>query len=88
MTIADKDILKDLSAGVLKIEELERFLLRTYTAPQLAHELADYILEEYKNNVKPIVMTPAQFSRFFKVQGFRFQDGEFIHENRGNYSKK
>lgn len=85
MVITDKDILKSMDAGILTVEELSRHLLRNYSAYQLAAELARDILEEreIKTALKPVVVTPQQLTTFFKIQGYRFVNGELVPETRG-----
>lgn len=86
MIITDQNLLKDIKAGVANPVEVEKYLLNNFSAPALAHELADYILEAQAT--KPIVVTQAEFFSHFRIQGLRLKDGNLVKEPRGNYSKK
>ncbi len=84
----DKTIEKDLKAGLLSVDELASYLLRTFPSTVLARELACEIIDDEKINIKPIVMTPEQFSLIFRVQGWRFVNGQWVQETRGNFRNK
>lgn len=87
MIITDQNLLKDIRAGVANPVEVEKYLLNNFSAPALAHELADYILEAQAT--KPIVVTQSEFFSHFRIQGLRLdKDGNLVKEPRGNYSKK
>ena len=87
MLITDSTILKDIKAGIANPVEVEKYLLNNFSAPALAHELADYILEAQAS--KPVVLTQAEFFSHFRIQGLKLdKDGNLVRENRGNYSKK
>lgn len=87
MIITDPNILKDLKAGIANPVEVEKWLLNNCSAPALAHELADYILEAQAT--KPIVLTQAEFFSHFRIQGLRLdKEGNLVRETRGKYSKK
>ncbi len=87
MIITDQNLLKDIKAGIANPVEVEKYLLNNFSAPALAHELADYILEAQAT--RPIVLTKQQLMAHVRIQGFRWSsDGELIPEARGNYSKK
>lgn len=87
MIITDQNLLKDIRAGVANPVEVEKYLLNNFSAPALAHELADYILEAQAT--KPIVLTRQQLMAHVRIQGFRWDaDGNLIKETRGQYSKK
>ena len=86
MIIDDPILVKDLKAGVCNPAELERYLLNHYPATVLAHELAQELIESVAS--KPIVLTMEQLMSHIRIQGYRWQNGELVHENRGNYSKK
>lgn len=86
MIITDQNLLKDIRAGIANPVEVEKYLLNNFSAPALAHELADYILEAQAS--KPIVITQDQFLTHFRIQGYRIVDGKMVEETRGNYSKK
>ncbi len=86
MIITDQNLIRDIKAGVANPVEVEKYLLNNFSAPALAHELADYILEAQAS--KPIVITQDQFMSHFRIQGYRFVDGKIVEETRGNYSKK
>lgn len=87
MIITDQNLLKDIKAGIANPVEVEKYLLNNFSAPALAHELADYILEAQAS--KPVVLTQAEFFSHFRIQGLKLdKDGNLVRENRGNYSKK
>lgn len=86
MLINDPELIKQIRTGIANPVEVEKYLLNNFSAPALAHELADYILEAQAS--KPIVITQAEFMAHFRIQGFRFVNGELVKEARGNYSKK
>lgn len=88
MRIEDPTIIKDLKNGTITVDELASFLLRTYPSTVLARELAGEIIDDEKINIKPIVMTPEQFSLIFRVQGWRFVNGQWVQETRGNFRNK
>ena len=87
MRIEDPTILKDIKNGTITVDELASYLLRTYPSTVLAHELAGELIDDEKTNIKPIVMTPEQFTLIFRVQGWRFVNGQWEKEPRGQYSK-
>ena len=86
MIITDPNLLKDLKSGTINPVELEKWLMNNVPVTRLAHELAEMLIQEQAS--KPIVLTSAEFEAHFRVQGFRWKDGELIPETRGNYSKK
>ena len=86
MILTDANIIKDLQAGILTHAELAKHLLNSFPATALANELAEYILVEKAK--KPIVITKDQFETHFRIQGWKFQDGQWVQETRGKYSKK
>lgn len=88
MRIEDPTIIKDLKNGTITVDELASFLLRTYPSTVLARELAGEIIDDEKISFKPIVMTPEQFSLIFRVQGWRFVNGQWVQETRGNFRNK
>ena len=88
MRIEDPTIIKDIKNGTITVDELASFLLRTYPSTVLARELAGEIIDDEKINIKPIVMTPEQFSLIFRVQGWRFVNGQWVQETRGNFRNK
>ena len=86
MTINDPELVKQLKAGICNPVELSKYLLNNYPATQLAEALAQELIESQVS--KPIVLTKEQFETHFRVQGWRFVDGQWQPEARGNYSKK
>ena len=86
MIINDADLARDLKAGIANPVEVEKWLLNNVPPVQLAHELAECLIE--MQALKPIVITMDQLQAHIRVQGFRWQDGQLIKENRGNFSKK
>lgn len=89
MILKDQTILKDLQAGLVKREELTKHLLNNFPATTIASELAGYLLDDMSmSSCKKVNLTTEQFTKFFKVQGWKFQDGQWIPETRGNFSKK
>ena len=86
MLINDPELIKQIKAGIANPTEVEKYLLNNFSAPALAHELAEYMLEAQAS--KPVVLTQAEFMAHFRIQGFRFVNGELVKEPRGNYSKK
>ena len=88
MRIEDPTILKDIKNGTITVDELASYLLRTYPSTVLAHELAGELIDDEKTSIKPIVMTPEQFSMIFRVQGWKFVNGQWVPETRGNFRNK
>lgn len=88
VVINDKDLAKDLKDGCVNPLSLERYLLNNLSAPALAHELAMAMIDETKLTCKPVVVTKEQFASMFRIQGYRWQDGNLIPETRGNFSKR
>lgn len=87
MIITEPNLLKDIRAGIANPVEVEKYLLNNFSAPALAHELADYILEAQAT--KPIVLTRQQLMAHVRIQGFRWDaDGALVPETRGKFSKK
>lgn len=87
MIITEPNLLKDIKAGIANPVEVEKYLLNNFSAPALAHELADYILEAQAT--QKIVIPLDQFLSHFRIQGLRLdKDGNLIKETRGQYSKK
>lgn len=87
MIITDQNLLKDIRAGIANPVEVEKYLLNNFSAPALAHELADYILEAQAS--QKIVIPIDQFLSHFRIQGLKLdKDGNLVRETRGNYSKK
>lgn len=86
MLITDPTLARDLKSGIVNPAELERWLITNVPAPQLAHELAELLIQEQVS--KPIILTKEQFNVHFRVQGYRVIDGKLTEEARGNYSKK
>ena len=87
MIITEPNLLKDIKAGIANPVEVEKYLLNNFSAPALAHELADYILEAQAT--KPIVVTQSEFFSHFRIQGLRLdKDGNLVRETRGKFSKK
>ena len=86
MLITDPTLARDLKAGIANPAELERWLITNVPAPQLAHELAELLIQEQVS--KPVVLTKEQFAAHFRVQGYRIVEGKLVEEARGNYSKK
>ena len=86
MLIEDPTLLKDLKAGVCNPAELGRYLLNHYPATVLANELAEAIIEQ--QTTKPIVLTKEAFESHFRIQGWRFEEGQWFPETRGQFSKK
>ena len=87
MIITEPNLLKDIRAGIANPVEVEKYLLNNFSAPALAHELADYILEAQAT--KPIVLTRQQLMAHVRIQGFRWDaDGALVPETRGKSSKK
>lgn len=86
MIITNQTVINDLQAGILQPEELAKHLLNNFSAPQLAAELAKYIIDEKAK--KPIVITKEQLMAHIRIQGFRWQDGELVPEGRGRYANR
>ena len=86
MILKDPTIIKDLQAGVLTHTELAKHLLNNFPVTALANELAEYLLEE--KSKQRIVLTKEQLESHFRIQGYRFVDGQWVPETRGKYSKK
>ena len=86
MLIVDKEIIKSLKTGDITPVELERHLLNNFSAPALAHELAQCLIEQQA--MKPIVITQQQLETHFRIRGWKFTDGYWRAENRGHYAKK
>lgn len=86
MIITDPNIVKDLKAGIANPVEVEKWLLNNCSAPALAHELAGFLINQ--EATKPIVVSAEQFTKFFRVQGWKFQDNQWVPETRGKFSKK
>ena len=64
MIITEPNLLKDIKAGVANPVEVEKYLLNNFSAPALAHELADYILEAQAT--QKIVIPLDQFLSHFR----------------------
>lgn len=86
MIIPDAELTKQLKAGICNPKELSRYLLNNYPATQLAEALAEELIENTSS--KPIVLTREQFETHFRVQGWKFVDGQWQPETRGNFRKK
>ena len=86
IVINDKDLAKDLKDGCVNPLSLERYLLNNLSAPALAHELAEYMLDARVN--RPVVLGLDEFMAHFRLRGYRFQDGNLIPETRGKYRKE
>lgn len=86
MLITDKEVIKNLKSGDITPIELEKYLLNNFSAPALAHELAQSLIE--LQAMKPIVITQQQLEAHFRIQGWKFVDGYWRAENRGHYAKK
>lgn len=86
MTI-EPELAKQIKAGIANPVEVEKWLLNNVPPVQLAHELAECLVE--LQGLKPIVLTRQQLMSHVRIQGFRWgADGELIPEGRGNYRKK
>ena len=83
LVIHDKEMFNDIKNGIVSVEEVTAFLMRSYPVTTLAHELAEVLMNDGRMGVKPVVLTQAQFKSMFRVQGFRWVDGELKPENRG-----
>lgn len=81
MVITDSELLKQIRAGIANPVELERWLINNVPVSQMAHELADFILENRAN--KPIVLTQEEFEAHFRIRGYRFVEGRWEKETRG-----
>lgn len=81
LNITDPTVLKDLKAGIITQPELAKFLLSKYPVTQLADALADYMLEN--QYTKPIVISEEAFNAHFRIQGYRFENGQWVKETRG-----
>ena len=83
----DKTIEKDLKAGLLSVDELANYLVRSFPSTVLAKELAMEMLKLKKPEIKPVVLTMDEFNAHFRVQGYRIVDGVLKQEVRGNKRK-
>lgn len=87
MTITDGELLKQIKMGIANPKELARYLLNNYSAPMLADALAEELIAN-QGASKPIVVTKAEFEAHFRIQGYKFQDGQWIPETRGKGNRK
>lgn len=88
MFIKDQNIIKDLRAKTITVDQLAKYLLENYPASQLAHELAEDILDDSLAYTKKVVLTIDQFESMFKVQGYRVMNGVLQKEPRGKVKKE
>lgn len=86
LTINDQTLLKDLKAGVVNPNELARHLLNNFSAPDLAKELADYMIQSQVS--RPIVIGIDEFMAHFRLRGYQWQDGNLLKETRGRKSNQ
>lgn len=83
LLIHDKEMANDIKAGIVGVDELANYLIRSYPVTQLAKELAEIMLNENQFGMKPVVITEAQFKAFFRVQGYKWVNGRLEVETRG-----
>lgn len=83
LLIHDKEMANDIKAGIVGVDELTNYLIRSYPVTQLAKELAEIMLNENQLGMKPVVITEAQFKAFFRVQGYKWVNGRLEVETRG-----
>lgn len=88
LVIHDKALFEDIKNGLVSVDELASYFTRTYPVTQLAKELAEIMLSEGRVGIKPVVLTLPQFQSFFRLQGYRWVDGELKPENRGAKRKE
>ena len=81
MIIKDPELQKQIKAGIANPVEIERWLLNNCSAPNLAHELAGYIVHEEAS--KPIILSLDEFRTHFRIAGFRWIDGKMEPDGRG-----
>ena len=82
----DNEIIRSLRAGTIDEGRLSRYLLENFTAVQMANELANMLITEQAR--KPVVVTKEQFEQHFRIQGYRFVDGQWEKEPRGKVKKE
>ena len=88
MLINDPTIARRLREGTIPVEELQYWLINNLPVPQLAHELAECLIEQQVS--KPILITQDEFMAHFRVKGTKWVDGQMVPEGRGanRWSKK
>jgi hypothetical protein len=86
LTINDQTILRDLKAGIINPAELSRYLLNTFSAPDLAKELAECMIQLQVS--RPIVIGMDECMAHFRIRGYQWQDGNLIKETRGRKSNQ
>lgn len=87
MVIQDTELNKQLKAGICNKVELARYLLNNYSAPMLADALAEELIAN-QGASKPIVVSRQAFESHFRIEGWKFQNGQWIPETRGKGNRK
>ena len=83
MEIKDPTVQRDIQTGAVTVDDLARHLLNAYSAPALARELAQYVIDEER--MKPVRLSLQELRNHFKVIGFKWdQEGNLVPENRGS----
>ena len=82
MKINDPVITRALKEENPDAQEMAKYLLEHYAAPQLSMWLAEELIESQAN--QPIIITMDEFMAHFRVKGTKWVDGQMVPDGRGS----
>lgn len=82
MKVNDPVISRALKEETPDAEQMSKYLLERYAAPQLAKWLAEELIESRSS--QPILITMDELMTHFRVKGTKWLDGQMVPDGRGS----
>ena len=92
INVTDQRLTERLVNGFATKEEVKEWLMYNMSMGEVFDAAAQFVIDDYNNVNKPMVISEEQFKRFFRIKGWKEVDGfTGTKESRGQlpgWSKK